>query len=837
MAEKDDKEFAYVAALQDFNKSIEYLIKAVQAQVENKQDFKSMVAATAEQFKEMATMAEELTVIVETTSSTKEDTKKILQVVEGLKKQKKTGIWEKLSPKDKTKGIGEGIKTITLMAGAILAIGTAFKVIGDVDFASVLALSIALPLIGETFNRMDKTLKPKDAAIMSLNMIIMSAGLAVSGAVLTMMPELGFKQMISVIGVAIGMSIAMIGMGMVSDNLNAKEIKNLFIIAATMPAVALGLLLSAEILTGLPQLPFMKTVETTAGVVVSVGIAALAITLLSKIGLTPVMAIEGSIAMIAVAGGLLATSLILAQGDYSTYPTLEWGLNAGAALLGGGLLALGMGSFLGQIIPGVIGMIAVAGGILASSLILAEGEYGKYPNLDWAEGVGLSMGAFGLGAVALGAIIMTGVGAIAIGLGIAGMMSLAAAIVEVSHILKGGDWGVYPSLDWAQGVGTSITLFTNAITQIAPGPLDMLFGDSMESRIASIVKIGEALKLVSFAVKGGDYTGGPKKEWSEGIGLALFHFTSALNQIEPSFLDKWVLGETTDSRIASMVGLAGSLHQIGVAVGSDNSVYQGGPDARWASGVGGSLLAFAQTIKSFDDAGIDLDEIPDAMNAIKLLAPLMPLIAVEVAKGDYSKFPDVKWSEGIGKFFTVFSDLDIVDDPVDAASGITLLAGAYLTLSKSLNVLSTSMKGLTKVPDLTGIYGGLVTLSVIDKDNLGDVLDKLNDKQSEFTKVFEMIRAQGSVKIDESTFAFNKDRKEVKSETASSFGGGSAKSAAASIPTIKKPEAAKPTGPTQSEMLMQKMVQLQGQMIALMQEVADNTTPKLATSGGNLIDN
>src|ERR1039457_6521459 len=126
MAEKkDDKEFQYISALQDFNKSVEYLIKAIQAQVAKKQDFKSSVADTAEQFKQMATMAEQLTVIVENTASTKDDTKKILQVVEGLKKQKKTGIWDKLSPKDKTKGVGEGIKSIVLMAAGILAIGTA----------------------------------------------------------------------------------------------------------------------------------------------------------------------------------------------------------------------------------------------------------------------------------------------------------------------------------------------------------------------------------------------------------------------------------------------------------------------------------------------------------------------------------------------------------------------------------------------------------------------------------------------------------------------------------------------------------------------------------------
>src|ERR1039457_2334482 len=91
MAEKkDDKEFQYISALQDFNKSVEYLIKAVQAQVAKKQDFKSSVADTAEQFKQMATMAEQLTVIVENTASTKDDTKKILQVVEGLNSGKYT---------------------------------------------------------------------------------------------------------------------------------------------------------------------------------------------------------------------------------------------------------------------------------------------------------------------------------------------------------------------------------------------------------------------------------------------------------------------------------------------------------------------------------------------------------------------------------------------------------------------------------------------------------------------------------------------------------------------------------------------------------------------------
>ena len=73
------------------------------------------------------------------------------------------------------------------MAGAILAIGSAFKVIGEVDFKSVLALSVALPLLAISFDQVGQTTKsPKEAGLIALNMVIMSVGIASSGAILSL---------------------------------------------------------------------------------------------------------------------------------------------------------------------------------------------------------------------------------------------------------------------------------------------------------------------------------------------------------------------------------------------------------------------------------------------------------------------------------------------------------------------------------------------------------------------------------------------------------------------------------------------------------------------------
>ncbi len=840
-----DNQYEYISALQDFNKSVGYLIDAVKAQVENKQDFKTSVELAKEQFEYMKEMAEELKVVSETSFATKKDTEKILQVVEAIKSEKKKGIWDKLAPKDKTKSVYEGIKTITLMAGAILAIGSAFKVVGEVDFASVVALSIALPLIADTFNDMDKSMTPKETAIMSLNLIVMSAGVAGAGYMLDLMPELSFKKMVSVIGVAIGMGVAMYAMSMVADNINAKEIGNMFLIAAVMPVMAYGLSLAAGFLTDMPALPFMKTVETTSAIAVSLGIAGLAIALTSKLGLTPLNALTGSISMIAISGGLMVSS---------------WLLN--------------------------------------------EGNYGNFPSVDWAKGVGLSMLAFTPAVLVLGAIAATGVGALVIGAGILSMLAVAGGLAATSHIIKMGDYTGGPSVEWSTGVGLSIVSFANALDSLKPSLLDVFLGstDSLDDRINMIVKLGTALKMTSFQVKGGDYTGGPSKEWSEGVGIAIMAFANSMDALEPGLIDT-LMGESLTQRINLMTTLAGKLPLIAAAIneGKGNYAKENAPTKEWSEGVGTAIMAFAKamgelepgvmaalsgdslsqrialmpliaaqlpvianyfskvkgnydlknvpskawgegvgsSVTAFATAiaaladEVDMDEVMGWTVAMMPVAPLMQYFGNVLSKSKFNNFPSSDWSEGIGTFFETFSEMKIAKDPKSTADGIMMLSNAYVKLAGSMHLLGQSMKGIKEMPDMTQLYGGLVTLSLVDKDSLSGVLDVLNSKQDEFQKVFTMIKAQSQVKVDANSFAFSKDRKEVESATKSQT---NTTKPNAGIQARTQP--IKDTKPqkTKQDELMERMVSIQNQLLTVMQEVADNTSKGLV-SNSNMIDN
>lgn len=959
----DDKELQYISALQDFSKSLGYLVDSIKKQVKSEQEgFKDSLAASKEQVEYMMEMAKDLKVVSETTASTKSNTEQILDIVKGIKKEKKSGIWDKLSgAKDKTKSVAEGIKTIALMAGAILAIGGAFKIIGEVDFTSVLALSIALPLIATAFNMVGESVgDPKEAASIAFSMVIMSAGVAASGAILSLMPSLTFMQMVSVVAVSIAMGVAMYALAEAADELSPKRISSLYKMIPAMPLAAAGIALSglalsnmplitmpqflsaigvgvamgasmiplaiaanalgnnvgkmyglailmpvmagaiyasALILQDVPEIDFINTIKASLGITAASVIFGAGLWALDKLGVNIGMAAKGVIAMTIVAGGILATSHILAAGNYTNAPTLDWSLNAGAALLGGGLLAAGMGMVIGQIVPGVFAMTLVAGGIMATSHILAMGDYSNGPSLDWAMGTGATLAGFGLTSVAMGIVMLTGVGAIALVAGIGGMALVAGGLVEVSKIIKGGDYSGGPSIEWSQGVGTALMTFANTLSIMNPGIVDMMFGESLDGRIKQMVALGSALKQVSFKVKGGTYTGGPSKEWAEGVGLSLMYFANALDEIKPGIFDR-LLGDSMEGNIAGLVSLGGALHSIGEAVGKDNSVYSGGPDKRWAEGVGlslaafagaldvikpgffasllgdtlqsqvdgmitiagalprigraigkdtsmyqggpteawakgvgGSVTAFANAIVSLSDEGIDAEDLSEWLPAIMRMAPVLGTFGKLLNGIKFDSYPSTEWVDGITKFMSSFSDLDVVDDAEDASKQIMMLSRSYINLASSINLLGKSLQSVKAAPDLTGIYGGLVTLSLVDSDNLESTLDTLNNKKDEFQNVLSMIQAQSQVKIDENTFAFNKDKSTPETTQAKSNATGLKASSQASETIKTQPKATIEQPKTdKQEALLSQLVQLMGQMTSVLSEIADNTSTKIHDS-------
>src|SRR5690606_11781264 len=115
--------------------------------------------------------------------------------------------------------------------------------------------------------------------------------------------------------------------------------------------------------------------------------------------------------------------------------------------------------------------------------------------INWALGVGASMAGFSVGMVALGAIMLTGIGAIALLAGIGAVAGVAGTIVAVSHILKKGSYtDNFPSLAWAVGSGAALSGFAIAMGVAGIGSaianlFDFLGGDSIEDIAHKVVNV------------------------------------------------------------------------------------------------------------------------------------------------------------------------------------------------------------------------------------------------------------------------------------------------------------------------------------------------------------
>lgn len=171
----------YLDALSNFAYALDELVEEMKKQSEAKSDGKKGGALSGgKAILEINTTLEH---IVNGIDEIKDNNKEILSNQKTLLKmgkdsKKSGGLLSGLTDKKNKGDIKKGVGTIILMAGAILAIGLAFKVVGGVDFLSVIALSFALPMIAFAFAEVATAIKEhklglKDMFYSSLALIIM----------------------------------------------------------------------------------------------------------------------------------------------------------------------------------------------------------------------------------------------------------------------------------------------------------------------------------------------------------------------------------------------------------------------------------------------------------------------------------------------------------------------------------------------------------------------------------------------------------------------------------------------------------------------------------------
>lgn len=797
MSSKFDQSF--IDNLQNFTNSLESIVELLKQQ-SDKGDILNKMAASMDGEK-MNDITKDIKEILDISKNTNNNTKKILDEIKSSRKQKETGLFGKIQDKDNKNKIVDGVKVIMLIAGGVLAIGMAFKMIGKIDFLSVIALSAGIYLVSKSFAEIAniKGLTPKKMLLVGLSIVIMATAITISSMILQNFQPIDSKKMLSLVLVSAALGIGSYFIFKAAHNIKVMDLPKYLMLPLLLPLIAMGISKSSEYLKDTQPVGFSQGISAIfVGVILAVG-ALSVMFLLKSLGNVSIAKVLLATAMIPlIAGGivlasmilqgfepiknplkillgsvvmgvallafapaiwllgkmkmsdlllgvvvvpLVAYSIVLASNIFQDYQKLKdpWEIVLSSLSMGVALLAFTPTIWLlgkmpiSDLLLGALAIPVVSISIVAASWILSLGKYdGNYPGVMWSLGVGLSMISFSIPMVVLGTIAMTGIGALAIIAGAAMIMVVSAAIVASSIILDGGKFnGNYPSVGWAIGTGISLLAFGTSMALLGVIPFA---GMILERGGELIQSVATSIRDVSFILAGGNYTGGPTKEWAEGIGLSIGAFAYALSistqgnvfnkEIDPNLFGNF------------MVSVANSMIKVAdVLKGGDWSGSY--PSKEWGEGVSTSLMPFISAYQAINErktflGGLFGGEDNDSFTSLMVgIAQSMVSVSRVLKGGSFTGGPTEEWAKNVStalsSFTTGIGNLD--EDKVEI---IEDFADAIEKLAKSINNLNTS--GLEKLNKLTT---SVTIISVIDDKKLQDVLRVMDDNKDKISNVIQ----------------------------------------------------------------------------------------------------
>ena len=532
-----------------------------------------------------------------------------------------------------------------------------------------------------------KDVKPKDLLMLPVTMIAISTALMVSSQILQFVTPITMAQFLTSLGIAAVFAVVGFGISLLTQSVKNMKPKDILMLPVTLAAISTGIMVSSFILSMVQPIPFMDVLMASTALAVAALALAIPIYIVSKVGLENIA--KGSLGVVAIAGAIMVSSWLLGQGSYGAYPTIEWSLAVGLSMLIFLPAALIAGKFISQLIPGAIGVAIVAATIMVSSLILSVGSYDSYPTLDWSMGVGLSLLAFVPAMLIMGnpAMILAAV------FGAISMAIVAGTIVATSYILGAGDYGVYPTVDWITGVGLSLLAFVPAILFLS-NPFLLLM---LPLGMLSLMMVAQSIVDVAELLNGGDFSGGPTKEWAEGVGLSLIYFSEALAMATPSVWD-WLMGSDLDSQIEGLHNVVDAMVDIAQYLSDNSAPFKNGPPKEWAEGVGLAIKYFSEAMANTDQSVWDWlvgNTIDDKIAGMRKTIDAMVDIAGYLSEKDavFEGGPSKDWAEGTGKAIVSFSEamvhLDEVD-PEDTQEYIMYVVDAMVAAAAALNTVDFS---------------------------------------------------------------------------------------------------------------------------------------------------
>lgn len=354
----------------------------------------------------------------------------------------------------------------------------------------------------------------------------------------------------------------------------------------------------------------------------------------------------GALAILIVAGTIVGVSKILAEGDYTSGPTMDWSLGTGAILLAVGMSTILFSALLPFILLGGWSMKKVAETIVEVSNILAGGNYIGGPTEAWAKGVGGSIQAFALGLAALsesdsllGAIFGQDQGQ--------KIIDIANAMVIANQALSSVSWSNnYPSEGWAKGVGGSILAFAQGMAAldeagVSPGIEFMYYVATLCGGIIMAAKIlneFEWNKIKNY----------PSEGWAKGVGDAINAFAKPLTDFEKES------GFFSDDLVTGIKKLAKGLVAAAEIINDyDWSKAKNYPSAGWTTGVGNALEKFVKNLVEIEKNDVGRGDLRILRMTIKAMIAAAEDFA-ELEQDVWKKGPTDTWAAGVGNAMNTF---------------------------------------------------------------------------------------------------------------------------------------------------------------------------------------
>jgi hypothetical protein len=676
----------YIEAISNFADALEELVEALKSkETEGKTGDES--GTSAEVKNTLTEISSSLDQIKSDTSDIKESTSETLKIAKEIKaSQSEGGLFGGSDKKSKMDSITEGVGTILMIAGAVLAIGMAFQLVGSVDFASVVALSFALVAIGHAFATIAQTegLDWKSAFMVSSTVVLMAAAITLSSWILSASSTITPFQFLSMIGIAIAFTAMSYGIKGFVEATGEMSLKSLFLLPLTMVAVALGITGASYIMSGvqLVSLPQMLTAIGIAIVFSAVGFG-MGMFLKGIKDASPADILMLPIVMVAIAAAIVGASYILPYTQPMTLETMANVILTSLTLaIATTIMALPLiliGKFLDtkQAIVGGLTLLALVYIIQKSSEILAEYQpMGLSTMVDivlFSAALAVSTVITSIPIFLLTKLMKLGYKEIIQG-GLSVIM-IATVIMASSHILSVGNYTNVPSLEWTLGAVATILAFT--IPVVALGLLSMtgvgLAAIAVGAGAALIV--AGTIMATSHILAQGNYKNGPSLEWAGSTALLLGVYAAGMATLGGIILASFGLGA------AALAAGAGAVIMVANTIVETSKIlatgtYTGGPTEDWARGISLAIGAFApvfdqlnksNVLSIFGGGGMSGEDYANVMttiaNSIIGIAGIFNMSKIDWAN---AKGPTKEWAEGISSLVSAFAPVfATLDDDMD----------------------------------------------------------------------------------------------------------------------------------------------------------------------------